>query len=342
MAAYTTINNPELYFQVKIWSGDGTAIGSGGQAITLDGDENMQPDMVYLKRRDHTNAGQIHDAVRGATKFMPMDGSTDAEETNTETLTAFNSDGFTVGNHNGVNNASGTYVAWCWKESADAGFDIVSYTGNNTNRTISHSLSAVPHWMAFMERTEAGNRVVYHHKNTSAPETDLLLWNTTAATADDDSAWNDTAPTSSVFTLGDGDGGGDNNNNTITYVGYLWSEKQGYSKFGSYVGNGNNDGTSVNVGFAPAFVMIKKFNASGTSWVIFDNKRNTFNERSRIIQTNDTGAEESSANRIDFNSNGFKLRGTWTVINASGASYVYMAFAESPFVNSNGVPNNAG
>ena len=342
MAAYTTIDNPELYFQVKIWNGDGTAIGSGGQAITLDGSENMQPDMVYIKRRNHTNAGQIHDAVRGATKFMPMDGSTDAEETNTETLTAFNSDGFTVGNHNGVNNASGTYVAWCWKESADAGFDIVSYTGNNTVRTISHSLSAVPHWMAFMERTEAGNRVVYHHKNTSAPETDLLLWNTTAATADDLSAWNDTAPTSSVFTLGDGDGGGDNNNNTITYVAYLWSEKQGYSKFGSYVGNGNANGPFVHTGFRPAMVMIKKSSASGSGWMIFDTKRNPGNDGATLRIDAQQTVAESTDHILDHSlSNGFKIRDSDATLNTSGATFIYMAFAEAPFVNSNGVPCNA-
>ena len=341
MAAYTTIDDPEAYFQAKTWSGDGTAIGSGGQVITLDGDTNMQPDMVYIKRRNGTSAGQIHDAVRGATKFLPMDGSTDAEETSAETLTTFSSDGFTVGDHNGVNNSASTYIAWCWKESATSGFDIVTYTGNTTSgQTYSHSLSAVPHVMWVRCRNNADNMMVYHHEvAASSPETYWSQLNTTAAssTSGGTGIWNDTAPTSSVFTLGNSGTVNENYN----YVAYLWSEKQGFSKFGSYTGNGDNDGVFVYTGFSPAWVLIKKSGASGTSWVMFDNKRNTYNERSIILQANDTGAEETSTNRIDFCSNGFKLRGTWTVINADSARYMYMAFADAPFVNSNGVPVTA-
>ena len=218
-------------------------------------------------------------------------------------------------------------------------FNTVLYTGNGTDDTdISHNLSAVPHLMIQKGRTDAYSWITYHHKNTDAPETDHLTIESTAATADSAYEWNDTSPTSSVWTVGSGSG---SNQDTKLYVAYLWSEKQGFSKFGSYTGNGDNDGVFVYTGFSPAWVLIKKSGASGTSWVMFDNKRNTYNERSIILQANDTGAEETSTNRIDFCSNGFKLRGTWTVINNSGDTYIYMAFEDAPFVISNGVPSTA-
>jgi len=340
MAVYTTIDNPELYFQVKAYSGNGTAIGSGGQAITLDGSENMQPDMVYVKRRDHTNAGQIHDAVRGATKFLPMDGSTDAQETNSETLTAFNSDGFTVGSHNGVNNASGTYVAWCWKESATAGFDILTFEGNSTDDTdISHNLSAIPHWMVVCNFDAAKDRCVYHHKNTSAPETDLLVWNTNAATTDTNDRWSDEAPTSSVFTVGDSS---QLNASGNTSIAYLWSEKQGFSKFGSYTGNGNDNGVYVHLGFRPSWFMCKRTDSANT-WNIMDNKRDPHNEVTLHLSADDPHADETSTSDSDFDfcANGIKIREGNNGCNGSGATYIYIAFAEAPFVNSKGVPANA-
>ena len=335
--AYTTIDNPELYFQTVIWTGNGTAIGSGGLAVTFDGDEDMAPNLVWIKGRSTTYSHQIYDPNRGATKRIFSDITT-AEETDTEALTAFGSDGFTLGSNAGVNTSSGTHVAWCWNESADAGFDIVTYTGNTTSgQTYSHSLSVTPNLMMVRCRNNADNFMVYHHKTASDPETDYVQLNTNAAIGDSAGIWNDTAPTSSVFTLGNSGTVNENYN----YVAYLWSEKQGFSKFGSYTGNGDNDGVFVYTGFSPAWVLIKKSGASGTSWVMFDNKRNTYNERSIILQANDTGAEETSTNRIDFCSNGFKLRGTWTVINADSARYMYMAFADAPFVNSNGVPVTA-
>ena len=331
--AYTTIDNPELYFQVKAYAGTGSS-----NAQTFDGDEDMQPDLVWIKNRDQALNWMMFDAVRGTTKYF-YSNLTEAEGTNDPAtiLTAFGSDGFTVGANNNVNQSSNDIVAICWKESATAGFDIVGYTGNETARTQAHSLSAVPHVMIVKNRETTDDWNVYHHKNTSAPETDYLNLHDDGATSDYHEFWNDTVPTSGVFSLGASTGVNDD----LGMIAYLWSEKQGFSKFGSYTGNGNNDGTYVHTGFAPAFVLIKKSSASGTSWVIFDNKRNTFNERSRILQTNDNGAEETSTNRIDFTSNGFKLRGTWTVINNSGDTYIYMAFAEAPFVNSNGVPCNA-
>ena len=239
MAAYTTIDNPELYFQVKTYTGNGST-----NALTLDGDEDMQPDWVWIKDRERSGYNHnSYDSVRGATKNI-WTNLTNTESTYTDSLTAFNSDGFTLGADTGngeVNINTETYVAWCWKESATAGFDIVSFTGNETSRTISHSLSAVPHFMIMKSRANSVGWGVYHHKNTSAPETDYLYLDTTAATGDSANFWNDTAPTSSVFSLG----ASGISNATGTMIGYLWSEKQGFSKFGSYTGNGNTDGPMI-------------------------------------------------------------------------------------------------
>ena len=332
MAAYTTIDNPELYFQAKLYTGTGSE-----QAITLDGDENMQPNWVWVKCRSHTENHVIHDSVRGATKVLHSD-TTDGEYTVAQGLKSFGSDGFTVGTSNFMNQSSRTFVAWTWKESTTAGFDIVTYTGNQTARTISHSLSAVPHWMVVKNRGSTYSWQVYHHKNTSAPETEIMYLNQNAATSDSNVEWNDTAPTSSVFTVGTDVGV---NQSSQSHIAYLWSEKQGFSKFGSYTGNGNADGAFIYTGFRPAFLIIKKSSAT-EDWGLIDNKRDPNNDgASSQLFPNGSNVEDSSNDRADLLSNGFKLvtsSGQW---NASGATYIYMAFAEAPFVNSNGVPGNA-
>ena len=335
MAVYTQIDNPELYFQCKLYTGNGTAIGSGGQAITLDGDEDMQPDLVIIKNRGATGNHIVTDAVRTAPKMLLTDGN-DVETNQTEGLTSFNSDGFTVGSLAEVNTNTNTYVAWCWKETADAGFDMVLYTGNATNRTISHSLSAVPHWMVVKNRDSAVNWTVYHNKNTSAPETDRLLLNTTGATGDSDAEWNDTAPTSSVFSVGTGDSP---NKSGDAIIAYLWTAKQGFSKFGSFVANSNTDGPFIYTGFRPALV-IGKVASDTNDWFMFDNKRSSFNPVDDSLFPNKTDAE-STSHVIDFLSNGFKIRDSDGTVNSTGNTYIYIAFAEAPLVNSNGVPCNA-
>ena len=238
-------------------------------------------------------------------------------------------------------NASGvSYVAWNWKESATAGFDIVGYTGTGSAKTEAHSLSAVPHLMIVKSRDGAYSWAVYHHKNTSAPEDDVLFLDQNVATDSSPVQWNDTAPTSSVFSLGTGNAV---NRNTDAYIAYLWSEKQGFSKFGSYTGNGNADGPFVYLGFKPSFLMTKRTDSTG-NWFMFDNKRSTFNEIDGDYLEADLPSAEvttSTAVDLDFLSNGFKIRNTSSSYNASGGTYIYMAFAEQPFVNSNGVPNNA-
>ena len=341
MAAYTTIDNPELYFQTKLYTGDGTT----SNAETFDGDEDMQPDMIWFKRRSGSANHFLYDSIRGANRSL-VPNDTDAEATSGEQttyLTSFDSDGFTLGDDvNNINASNETYVAWAWVESATAGFDIVTYTGNATARTISHSLSAVPAMYMVKIRNDSGyNWMLYHHKNTSAPETENLHLNTTDATDDASSAepWQDTAPTSSVFSIKTS---GSVNQNTSTFVTYLWAEKQGFSKFGSYIGNGNANGPFVNTGFRPAFIMFKPLGESA-DWTICDTKRNTFNPVADLtINANLATGDHDGSMDFDIVSNGFKVRNANTDNNSSNsAGIMYMAFAEQPFANSNGVPANA-
>jgi len=334
MAVYTTIDNPELYFQVKLYTGTGSAA-----SITLDGDENMQPDMVWFKNRSSAgNNHLLYDSVRGTTKTLKP-SSDAAEATDSNGLTAFNSDGFSIGDKGSLNNSSDNIVAWCWKETADAGFDILTFEGNSTDDTdISHNLSAVPHFMIVRNFDAAKEWVVYHHKNTSAPETDQLVLNTTAATTDSDDKWSDEAPTSSVFTVGDSS---QLNQSSHTSIAYLWSEKQGFSKFGSFTGNGNADGPFIYTGFRPAYLLVKNASSSGYNWEIRDNKRDPDNVIDYRIYADTSGADASGNPEFDFLSNGIKIRAAGNNYNKSGDTMVYMAFAEQPFVNSKGVPCNA-
>ena len=328
--AYTAIDDPELYFQTVIYTGDGNT----GRSITLDGSEDMQPDLVWIKNRDTARKNNVYDSVRGTTKRIVSD-STVAEDTAGNGLTAFNSDGFTTGSETDTNNDTDGIVAWCWKESATAGFDILTYTGNATNRTISHNLSAVPQ-VVIVKRTDATTAWSSLHLNGVGSEYRMVL-NDTAAPEDDATMWQDTDPTSSVFTLGTSSS---TNVNTGTYVAYLFSEKQGFSKFGSYEGNGNADGTFIYTGFRPAMIIFKQYNTSGGQWYTYDNKRGQ-NELDDHLYPNLTSAEATGDNAIDILSNGFKMRSNNGDSNADAGTYIYMAFAEAPFVNSNGVPCNA-
>jgi hypothetical protein len=327
--AYTTIDNPELYFQTKLYTGTGTST-----AFTLDGSENMQPDAVWIKQRAGTTNHKIFDSVRGVQKAL-QPNDVDAEATESNGLTAFGSDGFTLGDHGDLNASSASQVAWCWKESATAGFDIIQFTGNATARTISHSLSAVPH-VILMKNLANGDAqwVVYH---VSTGNTQALYLNTTAVPTDVAGFFNDTTPTSSVFTVGTDTAV---NGNTNSQICYAWSEKQGFSKFGSYTGNGNADGTFIYTGFKPAYVLVKRTDST-SQWGASDNKRNGFNPQTPPLYLEANEVENASFYPFDFVSNGCKLRTTSASVNASGGTFIYMAFAEAPFVNSNGVPCNA-
>ena len=344
--AYTTIDDPTIHFTTNLRSG---LYGGSDTAFDI----GFQPDWIWNKKRSGTGVHSLFDSVRGfGSSGKVLYSNTTGTEATNALIKSVSSTGFTV---TASSDDTGTMVDWCWKAGGSAssngdgsitssvsanttaGFSIVSYTGTGSNATIGHGLGVTPKWIIVKQRNATRSWEVFHSSIPSM-NTKYIELNTTAAASTYSPVWGGTDPTSTTFHVGTDNS---TNNNSGSFIAYCFAEKKGYSKFGSYTGNGNNDGTFVYTGFAPAYVMIKKSNASGTSWVIFDNKRNTFNESSRILQANDNGAEETSTNRIDFTSNGFKLRGTWTVINNSGDTYIYMAFAESPFVNSNGVPNNA-
>ena len=349
--AYTTIDDPTQNFNTVLYTGDGTAIGSGGQAITGVG---FAPSWTWIKERSSTSPHKLLDTVRGATKELESSG-TDAEATTAESLATFGSDGFTVGNNGAVNQSSQTYVSWNWKAGSSAssnsdgtitssvsvdtthGFSIVSYTGNATSgATVGHGLGAVPGMILIKNRDDGSTNWNLLHKSlTGTTSLFLDLQNQ----ADSDAKYfNNTNPTSSVFTLGNYN---DANGNSEAHIAYCFAEKQGYSKFGSFTGNGNDNGSFVNTGFRPAWVMIKL--KSGTDhWPIDDNKRAPHNIMQTTLRANlDNADYTGSAYGIDFLSNGFKLRNDDGQYNLSDGIFVYMAFAEQPFVNSSGVPCNA-
>ena len=360
--AYTSIDDPSAYFQTVTWTGNGT----DGRTITLPGSTDMQPDFIWVKNRSDGEDHCLMDVVRTFASGKAMRTNGGDEEGGVGTASRgwveAASDGFTCedgsSNANLVNASSDTYVAWCWKAGGGSGssntagsinttstsvdttskFSISTYTGNDTaGATIGHGLGVVPHLIIIKSRSHVQSWVVYQHKNTSAPETDYLLLNTTAATADNSNRWNDTAPSSTLITLGDEN---QSNGSGYTYVAYAWSEVQGFSKFGTYTGNGNADGTFVYTGFRPAFVLVKRTNTSGGNWWLWDNKRLGYNAANDNQYADLNNAEDTSGRGINLLSNGFKCISTDNGSNGSGNTYIYAAFAHSPFVNSSGVPNN--
>ena len=330
--AYTTVDNPELFFQVKKYTGTG-----GSQSLTFDGSEDMQPDLVWIRPSSYGDNHVLIDSVRGTNKIVRAN-LTNGESTLTTMLTSFDSDGFTIGANDNVTRNSETLVAWCWKESPTAGFDILTFTGNaSSNQTVSHNLSAVPKWWNIKRLDQASNWCTYHVGLGGADHNVFL--NTTSSSQTDTTIWNNTLPTSSVFSVGNNI---DANGNGASHIWYGWTDKQGFSKFGSYKGNGNADGAFVYTGFRPAFIMIKK--SSGTeNWSMYDAKRNVNGTSNTLPLNADNNSDEAgnTGKNMDILSNGVKIKTSNGELNGSGDTYIYMAFAESPFVNSNGVPTNA-
>ena len=359
--AYTTIDDPSAYFQTALYTGN-----ESGQSITNDGNSDLQPDLVWIKNRGDAHGHQLQDSTRGVGKALEANNN-DAEATGTvpDNFTAFGSDGFTLGaGHQKYNDQDDTYVAWQWKANGGtttsngasgdikasvtqredtAKFSICTYTGTGINagqsHRVNHGLGTTPHVMLFKSIGASGDWVVYHHKNTAAPETDYLVLNSTAATVDSANKFNDTAPNTSYATIG-----GDDNISSGTMVLYSFAEVQGYSKFGSYEGNNNADGPFVYLGFKPAFVMIKNIDAAKV-WFMWDNARDTYNVANHTVEANSSNAEGNTGtgatNYIDMLSNGFKVRETGSHLNPDSETVIYMAFAEHPFVSSEGVPTTA-
>ena len=338
------IDKPSDYFNTKLYTGNGST-----QSITGVG---FAPDWVWIKNRTSAEASGVFDTVRGVTKMLSSQ-NTDAESTDANSLTAFGSDGFSVGSNLRVNQSSNNIVSWNWlaggtassntdgsitsnvSASTTSGFSIVSYTGTgNADETVGHGLGVAPSMIIVKRRSgDAGDWRCYHK---SLGEDYLIRLNLTNASLDNPS-WNDTAPTSSVFSIGTN---GDVNTSGGNHIAYCFAEKQGFSKFGSYIGNGSaSDGTFVYTGMRPAFVIVKRTD-SADGWIMFDNKRSSFNIVDKNVQANSSNSE-TTYGYLDFTSNGFKLRMNGASANGSGANYIYMCFAENPFVSSTGVPATA-
>ena len=327
-----TIIMPTDYFNSVLYNGTGSS-----QSITGVG---FQPDFVIVKSRSNATSNYVYDAVRGAGNRIVTDAT--ATETSISGVTAFNSDGFTVGTEAGNNGSGRTFVGWCWKAngsgssntdgtitstvSADtaAGISVVEYTGNATaGSTIGHGLGVAPDVIAIKALQDLTNWYVYY---SVLGEAQRMGWNTTAAAASDTNFLNNTAPTSSVFEVGGGGVG--TNYSGHSHVAYCFAEVEGFSKFGTYTGNGSTDGPFIYTGFKPAYVVVKRTNST-SSWFIKDNKRNPYNVTDATLLTNSTNAEATS-NAIDVVSNGFKIRNSDTS-NLNGSTFIFMAFAEYPF-----------
>ena len=349
--AYTTIDDPSAYFQTKLYTGNDSS-----RAITFDGNTDMQPDWSWFKARSEAYNHALFDSVRGTTKLIRSNQTT-AEETHSTTLTAFSSNGFSLGGGDAFTNANNvTYASWHWKAGTSftndasstgigtidstgsvndtAGFSIISYNGTGANGSIKHGLSTAPRAMIFKNRDEgAEGWFVYHESVGNTKRAGLLDENSSASTSS--TFFQDTSPTSSIITLGSNHGC----NGPDAMICYAFSERKGYSKFGSYTGNGNASGPFIYTGFKPAFIMYKN-TARAISWLIHDNKRLGYNP-DNDEQHPDTAAADGTDDRADILSNGFKIRESSNLMNVSGEQVVYMAFAESPFVNSKGVPTTA-
>lgn len=353
--AYTTIDDPSEHFQTALYAGTG----NNPLVITNDGNSDLQPDLIWWKNRTNANDHRIVDTSRGLNKHI-VPNLTSATSTYSAYVQSVQSDGYTVAAGDGsINAANYNYVAWQWKANGGtttavsasgamnagthqanttAGFSIVTYTGeDNVGDTVTHGLGAVPHFIVVKVLGQTGHWAVYHHKNTAAPETDRLLLSASNATGDFDNYWSDTAPTSSVFTVGTNGDTGD----ATTYVAYLWTSIQGYSNFGSFTGNGNANGPFIYLGFKPAWVLWKDTSDANDAWYMYDNERNAYNSQTNYLSPTSANTEGSNGGLMEFLSNGFKVRNTGGDMNDNGNIYIYAAFAENPFVTSSGVPTTA-
>lgn len=328
------IKQGNKYFNPVLYTGNG-----GTLAVTGVG---FQPDLVWAKDRAAARSNVLVDSVRGAALALFSD-ATSAETAGY--VSSINSDGFTVVvTPNSTANTNGeAYVSWNWKANGAAvsntagsitsqvsagvtqGFSVVTYTGTGANATVGHGLGVAPKMVIVKQRNAVQSWPVYHASNGAANVQYLDLTNAVAAST----AWQSVAPSSSVFSIGTSAA---TNTSAATYVAYCFSEVAGYSKFGSYVGNGNADGPFVYCGFRPRYVMVKRTN-SVTSWAVWDSARNTYNATDELLLPNSSGAAITPF-AIDLLSNGFKPRIVDGTFNASGGTYIFMAFAESPFKNS--------
>ena len=333
----TSTTQANKYFTPYLYTADGTSPKSRTGI-------GFAPDFLWFKSRSTTFSHALYDQVRGTNKGLQTN-TTAAENTYT-LLSTFGSDGFTtttdgtVGNI--LNDSTNTYVTWCWnaggsnatntsgtitstvRANTTSGFSIVTYTGTGANATVGHGLGVAPSMVIVKKRSASENWVVYH---TSIGATKYLVLNLTNAEATSATRWNDTAPTSTVFSIGTS---GNVNDNTGTYVAYCFAPVAGYSAFGSYTGNGSTDGPFVYLGFRARWILIKSTGASEEHWMLYDTARNTYNVSNTFLMPSASNAELTTRT-IDINSNGFKVRDSDTKLNTNAEKYIYAAFAETPF-----------
>jgi len=337
----STIVQGASYMNATLYNGNG-----GTQTIAT----GFKPDFTWIKVRNVADDHFLYDSVRGATKYLSSN-TTSAEGTIANGLTAFASTGFTLGDSGSTNNASNNFISWNWQAgqgssssntsgsitstvsvNATAGFSVVTYTGTGSNATVGHGLGVAPSMIIVKARTNIGGSWIAWNSGLGN-YTKFVTLNSTGAVTTDSSFFN-SAATSTVFGVGTN---ANTNQNTQTYVAYCWSEIAGFSKFGSYTGNGSTDGTFVYTGFRPRWIMFKMTSGAGNGWIMYDSSRNTYNVAGASLFANESSAENgtslSNENTVDLLSNGFKLRTTNAGNNTNGSTYIYMAFAENPFKN---------
>jgi hypothetical protein len=337
-----TVLKGNTVMDATLWTGNGASSRSITNAASF------RPDFVWIKQRSGTEQHQAFDSIRGATKVLNPN-LTNAESTDVTKLTAFNSDGFSLGSELAVNGNGSTYVGWQWQAGQNstssntsgsitstvsvnttAGFSVVTFTATGSNATVGHGLGVAPKMIITKQRNVTGSWATYHE---SLGNTKLIYLDSTGAALGPSSAyWNNTSPTSTVFTFG-----GALASNTNTIVAYCWAAISGYSAFTSYTGNGSTDGPFIFLGFRPKFVMIKRTDGGTNNWVIFDSSRNTYNATGKELKANTSAAEYDgdSTNPNDFLSNGLKIRHDGTAMNVASGTYIVAAWAENPFKNSN-------
>ena len=348
--AYTTIDDPSEYFHTQLYTGNAT-----GRDITNGANAgNFKPDLVWIKVRNNANNHRWFDSNRGGNNDL-VSNSDSSESGASGRLTTFNTNGFSLGTNAETNSNTHNIVAWQWianggtatatiSESGNnpaavvqanptAGFSIITYTGTGAAGTIAHGLGAAPELIINKKRSASGDWDVYYGDNT-----DYLVLNATNATADNVDRWNDTSPTSSVFTLGTG---ANSNQDGATFVSYCFRSIQGYSKIGTYYGNGSDDGAVVYTGFKPAFTLIKRIVGTNGAWELHDSARAGFvNPTDNYVYANQTNVEAEDTD-FDYLANGFKIRQSYDSNNVAGTKYFYLAFADHPFVSSTGTPTTA-
>ena len=348
--AYTAVNKAASFHSDNIWDGTGSS-----QTISC----GFQPDITWVKCRNQAYSNRVADSARGYTKTL-ITNSTAAENASAGTvMSGTTSDGFTVVSDAGSNNSGDKYVGWSWiggttsglsggtitpsaySFNATSGFGAYAFTGNGVSgATIAHGLGTKPGLIIVKELGTAGAWLVQHQ---SLGATKCIYLNTTAIADTDSTRWNDTEPTSTLFSLGDD---GEVNGDTQTYIAYVWAAIKGYSDFGSYRGNGNAAGPFIYTGFKPSFIMVKAYDEV-TNWTIRDDARDTFNPGYNYIYPNLNNAgtnigppATSGSYELDFLSNGFKIRNTDNKLNTSGSHYIYAAFGQT-MVGTNGVVGTA-